>query len=287
MNARAFALLALVLLAAAAGAAREPAAADSPAADTLAADTLAADTSRNLVRDSWHGVKTLAHDTGHILVSPLRMGKRDALQLGAILAATGVLMVFDEEIHAAFNRNAEEFPLQGMLEVGRFLDPVGYGSMNVYYLGGLGLSYLLRWEKGEAIFGEIITSFVVYGLLKVPVETLVGRARPYQDEGAYSFGNDDATSFFSGHTVNVFQLATVLSHNVDSTIFDVAAWFGAACVGCQRIEADAHWPSDVFLSAAFAIAVSRGAIALHEERQVAVRPTVGAEGVGMAVGWRF
>ena len=270
-------MIATALLAcAAAAAAAEPVLTEETAPD-----------SRNVFGDSWRGVKTLAHDTGSILVSPFRMKGRDALQLGAVLAATGIIMIYDEEIHAAFNRNAEEFPLKPMLEVGRFLDPVGYGAMNVYYLGGLGASYLFRWETGEAMFGQILTSFVVYGLLKVPVETIVGRARPYQGQGAYSFGNDDATSFFSGHTVNVFQLATVVSHHVDRSWFDVAAYFGATCVGFQRIEADAHWPSDVFLSAAFAIAVSRGVIALHEQRQVTVMPQVGMDGVGMAVGWRF
>lgn len=243
--------------------------------------------SRNVFDDSWHGVKTLAHDTGHILVSPFRMGKRDALQLGAILTATGVLLIFDEEIHSAINRNAEEFPLKPMVEVGEFLDPLGYGRMNVFYLGGLGGSYLFHWETGEAMFGQIITSFVVYGLLKSPVEMIVGRARPYQDQGAYSFGNDDATSFFSGHTVNVFQLATVVSHHVDRTWFDVLAYFSATSVGLQRIESDAHWPSDVFLSAAFAIAVSRGVIGLHEQRKVSVMPSLGPQGAGLTVGWRF
>ncbi len=251
------------------------------------AETAEVADSRNVFDDSWHGVKTLAHDTAHILVSPFRMGKRDALQLGAILATTGVLLIYDEEIHSAINRNAEEFPLKPMVEVGRFLDPLGYGRMNVFYLGGLGGSYLFRWETGEAMFGQIITSFVVYGLLKVPVETIVGRARPYQDQGAYSFGNDDSTSFFSGHTVNVFQLATVVSHHVDRTWFDVLAYFSATCVGLQRVESDAHWPSDVFLSAAFAIAVSRGVIELHEQRKVSVMPTMGSQGAGLTVGWRF
>ena len=31
----------------------------------------------------------------------------------------------------------------------------------------------------------------------------------------------------------------------DRTGFDVLAYFSATCVGLQRVEADAHWPSDV------------------------------------------
>lgn len=242
---------------------------------------------RNLPRDAVHGVKTLAGDTGHVLASPLRMNRGDALRVGGILTATGLLMVFDEEIRDSFNRNAERFPLEPLVEVGRFLDPVAYGRMNIYYLGGLGISYAANWDTGTSMFGQIVTSFAVYGLLKKPVELAVGRQRPYQEQGAYSFGESDATSFFSGHTVNVFQVATVVSHHVDRAWFTGAAYFAATCVGLQRVEADAHWPSDVLLSAAFAVGVARGVVALHEKRRVALVPHVAPDGPGVGVAWRF
>ncbi|MEN8005729.1 MAG: phosphatase PAP2 family protein [Candidatus Krumholzibacteriota bacterium] len=242
---------------------------------------------RNVLDDALHGGKILVHDTAHILVSPFRMGKRDALQLGAILATTGIFLVFDEEIHGAVTRNADEFPVKPLAEVGRFLDPLGYGSMNVYYFGGLGASYAAGWDTGTAMFGQILTSFAVYGILKRPVEAVVGRSRPYEGEGAYSFGNSDATSFFSGHTINIFQLATITSHHVARPWFTWLAYFGAGSVAVQRIESDAHWPSDVFLSAAFAVAVSRGVIALHEGRKMSVVPHAGNGGAGVALVWRF
>jgi membrane-associated phospholipid phosphatase len=232
-------------------------------------------------------VETLVHDTAHILTSPFRMSGADALKVSGYLAAAGVLLIFDEEIHAAVDRNAGVFPLKPMVEVGRFLDPIGYGRMNAYYLGGLGVSYAVGWDTGTAMFGEIVTSFVVYGLLKRPVEWLVGRRRPYEGQGAYAFGQTDATSFPSGHAINAFQLATIVSHHVDRRWFTWAAYFSATCVGLQRIEADAHWPSDIFLSTAFAVATAKGVIALHEDRRLAVVPRFGPDGPGCAVAWRF
>ena len=89
-----------VALGASACAEQTDGAAESAAA-AAAGDSLAAADSRDVFRDSWHGMKTLAQDTGHILVSPFRMGKRDALQLGAILTATGVLLIYDVYNHAA------------------------------------------------------------------------------------------------------------------------------------------------------------------------------------------
>jgi len=211
------------------------------------------------------------------------MSTRSAVQLGVILAAGGLILVYDQEIYDAVKRSADDFPLKQMVGVGEFLDPLGYGRMNVVYFGGLGVSYIADWDTGTSMFGQIITSFAVYGVLKRPVEALVGRKRPYEGEGPYSFGNDDATSFFSGHTVNVFNLATILSHTVNRSWFTWTAYFCAASVGVQRIESDAHWPSDVFLSAAFAVAVSRGVIGLYENRKVAAMPLVGSDNVGVTL----
>ncbi|MFO7654038.1 MAG: phosphatase PAP2 family protein [Candidatus Krumholzibacteriia bacterium] len=242
---------------------------------------------RGVLGDAAHGVEMLVRDTVHILTSPLRMNTGDALQVGGVLAAAGALMIFDEEIQDAADRNAGSFPLRPLLETGRFLDPVGYGRMNTYYAGGLVASYAAGWETGTAMFGQILTSFTVYGLLKFPVQDLVGRRRPYEDAGAYRFGVTDASSFPSGHTINVIQVATVVSHHVERAWFTWIAYGLAAGVALQRIESDAHWPSDVLLSAVFGVAVARGVIALQEERRLAVVPHTGPQGTGLAAVVRF
>lgn len=248
-----------------------------------AVETDSSDKNLDVLADALHGGETLVRDTAHIFLSPFRMSTRSAVQLGAILAAGGIFLAYDQEIYDAVQRSAGDFPLKQMVEVGDFLDPVGYGRMNVLYFGGLGASYLAKWETGTAMFGQVLTSFAVYGLLKRPVEALISRKRPYEGEGPYSFGNPKATSFFSGHTVNVFNLATILSHNVDRNWFTWLAYFGAGSVAVQRIGSDAHWPSDVVLSAAFAVAVSRGVIALHENRKVTATPLVSSGKVGVAL----
>lgn len=237
--------------------------------------------------DTTDAVATAAGDIAHVLTSPLRMSTNDALEVGGFLAATGLIWIFDQEILDAVNRNAEEFPLKPMLEVGRWLDPIGYGSMNIYYLSGLGVSYAAGWDTGTAMFAQIVESFAVYGLLKIPVQELVGRPRPYQDEGPDAFGHDDSTSFPSGHTINAFQLATVVSHHVGRSWFTWAAYFCAASVGLQRIESDSHWPSDVFLSAVGGVAIARGIIGLHEQRRLAVTPQIGPQGLGLAMSLGF
>ncbi len=123
---------------------------------------------------------------------------------------------------------------------------------------------------------------------KVAVQSVVGRRRPHEGEGAKSFGNDDATSFPSGHTLNIFQLATILSHHADRAWFTVGAYTIAAAVGVQRVASDAHWPSDVLFSAALGTAVARAVVNLHEgyggPRPI-IAPT--PDGPALGVSWNF
>lgn len=249
------------------------------------------DTTRAAVRrpfaDAGQGIGTAARDVAHLFTAPLRMDGGDALEVGGLVAAAGLLMLLDDELRDVANRNADAFPLKPALEAGRFLDPIGYGTINLYYLGGLGVSYAAGWEPGVTTCRQLLTSFAVYGLLKIPVQEVVGRSRPYQDQGSHAFGRDDATSFPSGHTMNAFLLATVVSENVNRSWFTGVAYAGAVCVGLQRIEADAHWASDVFLSAATAIAIARGVVRLQEQRRVAMVPRLGPEGQGMALAIGF
>jgi hypothetical protein len=251
----------------------------------LAGPARAAD--RNVFEDAANGVATTAKDAAHVLTSPLRMSGNDALEVGGILAATGLVMLLDDEIRDAVNRNTDEFPLKPVLEVGRFLDPVGYGPMNVYYFSGLGISYVTRWDDGTEMFGEIIESVAVTGLLKLSLQEVIGRARPFEDHGSQAFGYQNSRSFPSGHTMNAFLLATVISHQVNRPWATWGAYFCAVCVGLQRIDADAHWPSDVFLTAIGSTAITRAIISLHEHRHLAVTPRVGPEGLGLAVALGF
>lgn len=274
------AVLALALVSVADGRATGAQGLDPPIASTHPND-------HGLFADATHGVSTAARDVTHLLTSPLRMDGGDALEVGGFVAAAGLLMLLDDEIRDAANRNAGAFPLRPALETGRFLDPIGYGTMNLYYLGGLGLSYAAGWEPGVTTCGQLLTSFAVYGLLKIPVQEVVGRARPYQNEGNGAFGFDDSTSFPSGHTINAFMLATVVSENVHRSWFTGVAYTGAVCVGLQRIEADAHWASDVFLSAVAGIAIARGVVGLHEQRRLAVMPRTGPAGTGLSLAIGF
>ncbi len=174
-------------------------------------------------------------------------------------------------------------------ELGSFVEPVGHmGNMNAYYFGGLAVGWVAGQDRVTRIFAEILESHFIAGLGKNLAQSLAGRDRPYTGRGPQSWGSEDATSFPSGHSINIFQLATVFSHHANRTWFTVGAYTVATAVGVQRVESRAHWMSDVIVSAAFGTAVARTVVGLHE-RHGGPQPTVAASPEGSVLGlqWRF
>ena len=233
--------------------------------------------------------RTFLVDTAYIATAPLRATTRQALVWGGIAAAGVLVYANDEDILDVVRDSRDTFGLKWIYEAGEFFEPLGHmGVMNKYYFGGLALSYVAGQDRMTRIFAEILESHFIAGMAKNVTQSFAGRARPYQDQGSQSWGNDDATSFPSGHSLNVFQLATVLSYHADRTWFTIGAYAIAGTVGIQRIESRSHWPSDVLLSAAFGTAVARCVVRLHEDHG-GPRPEVTTTPSGPVLGlaWRF
>lgn len=244
---------------------------------------------RGLANDGLYAGKVFIYDTGYVFTSPFRITTKQALIWSGILATSLVLYNNDQAILDAVQDSRDKPGIKWFHELGEFFEPVGHmGVMNRYYVGGLLISYGVGSDKATRIFGEVLEAHFIAGFGKLAIQSVAGRARPHEGLGSESWGNDGSTSFPSGHSINIFQLATILSHHANRTWFSVGAYTIAAAVGVQRVSSDAHWPSDVLLSAAFGTAVARAVIGLHEDYG-GPRPTVAATpgGPAMAVSWKF
>jgi membrane-associated phospholipid phosphatase len=87
------------------------------------------------------------------------------------------------------------------------------------------------------------------GLFAQLLKFVFGRTRPELWLGPFHYARGGANSFPSGHTVGAFALAGVLIFSSRSLPLRVVALLLAAAVGCARIMAFRHWPSDVVASA--------------------------------------
>ena len=162
-----------------------------------------------------------------------------------------------DELQDMAHRNEENDLLKPLWEVGDFFEPVGHmGNTNAYYFGGVALGWVTGQDRLSLICAQILEAHFIAGLGKNAVQAVVRRPRPFQGYESDKFGVEDATSFPSGHSINIFQLATILSHHVNRRPFTWAAYACAGLVGIQRVRADMHWSSDVLLSAVYGTAVS-------------------------------
>lgn len=114
---------------------------------------------------------------------------------------------------------------------------------------------------------QILESYIISSFVKNLANYSAQRPRPLQGYDAHTWRVKNTNSFFSGHSSNLFQIATILSHHVDYKPFSVLAYGIAGTVALQRIDAEKHWLSDVFVGSVFGYAIAKGIIFLNEKRE--------------------
>lgn len=155
------------------------------------------------------------------------------------------------------------------------------GSIELTSLGALAL-----WEGGrlagsgrEAENGRILAeALLLANTLDLGTRWVLGRRNPGVPGEPGGFFSDGHHSFPSGHATRAFAVATVLSERYGRGAGFVAYPL-AAILGLSRIEADAHWSSDVFAGAVLGHVVAeyvcrRTGSRSREERAVHVVPGV-------------
>jgi len=209
-----------------------------------------------------------AGDAGAIVAAPFHMRGVDYLWLGAALGAGAVLYANDEPIENALIRNRETPGLRTVLDVGDKLAPIGFmGRTNPFYAAALGAGYAFDVRPLRTVPTEILESHLLAGGVRNLGKILVGRKHPYENQGAHAFQFGKGTSFPSGHTSVVFELATIATMNTHSLPVGIAAYGLATTVALQRVASRNHWPSDVFVAGMYGTLVARTVVRLHEVRE--------------------
>ena len=239
--------------------------------------------------DFWGAVKDFGRDTWLVASGPSRLDRPSALKLGGVLALSGLMFAFDEELADALDADADPEGNRGFLrDVGEFVEPVGLqGDTNIYFAGAAVLGYLTRqdWLKDPA--KQILYSQWIGGMGRQLAGRIVGRRRPHQGEGAYAFEPGEGTSFPSGHSAVAFELAYVLSHHIDRWPATVTLYGLAASMAFQRTDSNSHWASDAFLGSAWGYFVARTVVGAEESDRISVEPVVdggsGRVGFGLTI----
>lgn len=206
----------------------------------------------------------LFKDAGLVVTSPLHWTGRSLVLAGAV-AGAGLLIAFADPPIRRFaldNRTsgtddaAKAFSSAGgtlaMLGLGAGL----YAAGEAFRVPGLG-------RTGQ----DCLESVVISAVLASAFKTIIGRARPYMDEGDLSFKplsfKSGYASMPSGHSAAAWAAAAAIAGDSDSTAVDIAAYGFAALVSVSRIDLDKHWLSDTFFGAALGMSVGSYIVSIH------------------------
>jgi hypothetical protein len=194
------------------------------------------------------------------------LDRREALLFGGVVAVGGLLLSLDEPLQEGVERNTEWGPLNWLQEAGEFLDPLGnMGDTNKFYVAGWLIGGATGWDALERVSRQILFSHYIAALTRQTVRDLVGRQRPFEGEGPYSF--EDGTSFPSGHASSIIQVASVLSDQIDWWPASVALYTMTGLVSYERISSGSHWPSDVWIGALWGWGVAHVVLRNAERRE--------------------
>jgi membrane-associated phospholipid phosphatase len=243
-------------------------------------------------------LKGFAKDHGRIWVSPFRIKGTQWLVWGSVALVTGILIANDEAIYNNIKdyQNEHEWVDKASPIFCDLCEGYPFPIAGLFLAGGLLFKDKKMVETGSLAIQAMLHSFVVVQAVK----HLTGRQRPSWDEGkdewyglsgflkryeAGQWAKYDA--FFSGHTVTIWSLATVIAHQYNKTPFIPIICYSLATLGgMATITEDLHWISDVFLGAVVGYAIGRFVVK-RRSRHWNILPSLHKDGAGIGVSYVF
>lgn len=110
----------------------------------------------------------------------------------------------------------------------------------------------------------VFESFAVTSLITITTKFIVGRARPYKEESAYSFKpfnlSEEYQSFPSGHAALSWAIFTPIALKYGDFWYSVPI-----VISAQRLWSDNHWTSDVLFGASLGMTIGKMLYKCKEE----------------------
>ncbi len=189
------------------------------------------------------GIKTFA--------ALLHFDTKDAITALGVLGTTALLFTVDADVRNYFAKQNSDFNNK-LSDVGNF-----YGSLypTVAIGGGLYITGLAIKNEDIRVTGRMVfESAAIAGIITTLTKSLLGRHRPYTDDGRFAYEGPtfepDFLSLPSGHATVAFALSTTLAKRINNTYASIGLYTLATVTSLSRIYEDQHWASDVFLGSA-------------------------------------
>jgi len=232
--------------------------------------------SLNIQEKNKYNLSELIHESGLLVIRPIKWRGCDWIKFGAASIITVSLMQEDKKIRN-YAQDHPKYSKSVPMEVGNQWGGFFFGpllAVTLYTTGSLAHSRKtkkLGFEIAEAMLFSEGISFITKGF--------IGRARPFYgnhdpfDYHPFSFFYSPTNPFPAGHVDAAFAISTVLSKNTECGFLKVIAYIPAALTVTSRIMQDEHWASDVFIGAVIGYSVGNWVVNIHDNKESRVQLT--------------
>ncbi len=228
-------------------------------------------------------------DAGALYSAPLRWDASDWKKAAGFGLVLGGLFAVD----AHWNRESQLHRSTQTDDASNFVRPmggVGAVALSVALVGGgLVTGNSTAIDSGrEAIEASVLTGLLTDLVLK----PAFGRVRPNASGGATEFKPfSNNASFPSGESTEAFSVASVIATRAHGWVIPTVAYTVASLVAFERLNLNAHFPSDVFAGAILGVAAGKFLVARHDRRSLDESSTTSIDvvptGRGLSVRVRF
>lgn len=214
----------------------------------------------------------ILYDQEEIFTSPFRMNRRNAKWWLLFGATTGGLIAADRHIANLLENSRGQIRWGGRISnigASYTLIPIVAG----YYGYGVWRDHAKAREIGVLGTETLLDGLIVAGILKEATR----RNRPDERNPGDFWGG--GTSFPSGHTIQMFSIASLVAHEYKhKKIVQVAAYSLAGIVSASRITAQKHFASDVVAGGAMGWFIGRYVYQTHmshlAHKHASLMPTI-------------
>jgi hypothetical protein len=217
-----------------------------------------------------YNLSQFGNETWNFIKQPAGWDGSDWLKVGLTGAGTFLILEeADQPIREAVLRD-HRYELSVPIESGRVWGEVYTPA--IIFSGFAIHSWVTGDIRTRKIAFEFAQALLYGGGLNLLIKTVVGRPRPYTNEGPRSFhpfggfsflqGNQ---SFPGGHCVCAFAMSTVLSRNVRPLWLKGLVYLPSALTFVARVYQDKHWTSDDFIGAAIGYFSATWVVDQHEQ----------------------
>lgn len=240
--------------------------------------------------------RTVAGDAGYVFTSPLRMSTADGIKLALLGGVTAGLIFYgdegwDEEFGVEGHHELLK-PLQAFTKPGQWYDDtstlVFFGGLSAAMLTGGLIARDRKLLETTRLMGE---SFALTQLIMVASKRLIGRSRPFNNEGATEFhlfrlrSERAYHSMPSSHTASIFSMMTVIAKQYPQWWVRYPAYAFGLSVALERADSRNHWASDILMGGAVGYCV--GNLLVKHTRQngrhFAVSPSISFRQAGISI----